>query len=231
MASEVESNADSVTDEHEATCTCGHDELSEEVKQILEVRELYWDNPADFQHDQVPFLGFEVDSKLRPVIENLWIMGLPTDFSCEGYIELTHPELPSADFYAQIVFLRVRDAVRFYALITELFGAGTMFGPEGFTLSAMEGDTDDLFAAGYQHRPDFLSLVHARARAEVRFHPSYLEHFTMVLDDITSVGELDAKRSQLEIAEDLDEAYHEILDVSPEFRELAERGCDCGHEH
>lgn len=231
MANEVEANADSTIDEHEPTCTCGHDELSEEVKEILEVREIYWENPADFGHDQVPFLGFEVDSKLRSIIENLWIMGLPTDFSCEGYVELVHPELPSADFYAQIVFLRVRDAVRFYALITELFGAGTMFGPEGFTLSAMEGDTDDLFAAGYQHRPDFLSLVHARARAEVRFHPAYLEHFTMVLEDITSVGELDAKRSQLEIAEDLDEAYHEILDVSPEFRELAERGCDCGHEH
>lgn len=231
MVDEAEVTTDSITAEHEATCTCGHDELSEEVKQILEVRELYWDNPADFEHDQVPFLGFEVDSKLRPIIENLWIMGLPTDFSCEGYVELVHPDLPSNEFYAQIVFLRAKDAVRFYALLTELFGAGTLFGPEGFTLRAMDGDVQDLIDGGYEGTPEFFRYVHARARGEVTLHPSYLEHLMEVLDDITSVGELDAKRSQLEIAENLDEAYHEILDVSPEFRELAERGCDCGHEH
>lgn len=210
----------------------GHShELSDHQKDILEARDLFWENPADFKHDQVKLFGFEVDSGLRSIIENLWIMGLPTDFSCEGYVELIDPEFPSSSFYSQIVFIRIRDAVRFYGILSEIFGAGTDFGPEGFSLTGLDGDLAGLEAEGYTpDTEEFLSLANARARGEVIFHPDYIDHIREILEGVTTVGDLDAKRSELEFAEDLDDIY-EILDVSPEFRELAERTCDCGHEH
>lgn len=230
MAVEAQNPTVEVSEDEQETHDHSH-ELTEHQQAIIDARELFWDNPADFKHDQVKLFGFEVDSKLKSIIENLWIMGLPTDFSCEGYIELCDDELQSSSFYGQIVFIRIRDAVRFYSILSEIFGAGTDFGPEGFMLTALDGDLAGLEAEGYDpESEEFLSLANARARAEVRFHPDYIEHIREILEGVTTVGDLDAKRSELEFAEDLDDIY-EILDVSPEFRAIAERTCDCGHEH
>jgi len=231
-AAEAPSEPIAASDEDECTCGHAHEELPEDAKIVLQAREVVNSNPEAFCHEQRPFLGFEVDAGMRTLIENLWLMGLPTDFSCQGHTELCHPILESTDYYAQVMFLRVADALAFYSILTELFGAGTVFGPEGFQLIAVDGDFEDLIEENEDSGPDldFLRSVNARARGEVIFHPAYLEHLTVFLDGITSSQELDSKRSLLEVAEDLDEAY-EILGVDPHTRELAERGCDCGEEH
>lgn len=216
----------------EDECTCGHshEELPDEAKVILEARQAVASDPAAFAHEQKRFLGFEVDAGMHTLIENLWLMGLVTEFSCQGHEVLCHPLLHSSDYYAQIMFHRIADATAFFELISKVFGAGTMFGPEGFQLTATDGSYEDPTEDSTESDFDFFQRVNAAARAEVIFHPGYIEHLVDVTDRITSAPELDAKRSLLDVAEDLDEAY-EILGVGEETRTLAERGCDCGEEH
>ena len=234
MANAAEAPSEPIVASDEDECTCGHahEELPDEAKVILEARQAVDSDPAAFAHEQKPFLGFEVDAGIHTLIENLWLMGLPTDFSCQGHEMLCHPMLLSTDYYTQIMFLRVADAMTFYGILTEIFGAGTVFGPEGFQLTAVDGDFEDLIEENEDSGPDldFLRSVNARARGEVILHPSYLEHLTVFLDGITSSQELDSKRALLQVAEDLDEAY-EILGIDENLRELAERDCDCGEEH
>lgn len=231
MANEAEVEIEQPTEDgHGDECSCGYDELPEDAQNILQMREIFDAEPERFSHEQAPFLGFEVDDGLRTIIEDLWVMGLPTDFSCEGYAELCHPLLPNGGFYAQIVFLRVSDATRFYVLLTELFGSGTMFASEGFQLTAMEGYLEDLPEPVLEEAgQELFKASLQRTRGEVLFHPEYLPHIQEVLEHITAAGELDAKRALLDVAEDLDEAY-ETLGLT-EFRELAELDCSCGEEH
>lgn len=217
--------------EEGSSCTCGNcDELPDDAKAVVELRASYDENPDEFSHKQTPFLGFEVDSGIHSIIENVWIMGLPTDFSCEGYPELCHPMLVSSDYYAQIVFLKVADAVRFYGLLTDVFGSGTGFGGEGFFLTSMDGFVEEILAEGEEPGVEYFERAIAKTRGEVRFHPEYIGHLRELLDGITTSGELDGKRALLEVAEDLDEAY-ETLGVDDDLRKLAELECDCGHDH
>ncbi len=219
----VDSEADS---DHAHSCTC--DVLSPEAEAVLDLREAVRleGSPA---HEQLPVLGFTVDSELQSIIENLWIMGMPTDFSCQGDLELCHPEIPSSEYHAQIVFIRVSDGIRFLSMLTETGGAGTGFGAEGFEFAAMDGDLEDIYEAGHdESHPDFAQWAFARARGEVRFHPGYIYY---IGDMLTNAIELNphyrAKRDALRSASNLEEAYEEVLSVSPEFREIAEKSCDC----
>lgn len=217
-------------------CTCDHGSLSPEADAIVELRESFLaaaDNEighvSSGDHAQEPFLGFTVDSKLHSIVKSLWVMGLPTDFSCEGHPELCHPELYNSEFYAQIVFVRLMDGVKFMGLLADIFGTGTMFAPEGFQLTAMDGDLDELEDKGYTDE-EFLLLAKTRGRAEVTFHPEYVEHIEAALSNLMTIEEFDARRSTLEVAEDLDEAY-EILEVPAWIRNRAEKSCDCEHGH
>jgi len=219
-------------DSAESECTCGHEheELPQEAQVILQARMVVDAEPESFAHEQKPFLGFEVDAGIHTLIENLWLMGLPTDFSCQGHLELCHPMLLSSDYFAQVMFLRVSDALTFYSILTDLFGAGTIFGPEGFQLTAAEGEFNDLLEEGKDPDLDFIRATNARARGEVIFHPGYLAPLIDFLDGVTSSQELDSKRALLQVAEDLDEAY-EVLGADADTRRLAELDCDCGEEH
>lgn len=232
MANAAEVPSEPLAESTEEECTCGHshEELPEDAKVILEARDAVASDPASFRHAQKSFLGFEVDEGIHTLIENLWLMGLHTDFSCQGHLELCHPMLLSGDYYAQIMFLRVADALTFYNMLTEFFRAGTVFGPEGFQLTAVDGEFEDLLEEGQEPDLEFFRAANARTRGEVIFHPAYIEHLTVLLDGITGAPELDGKRAILAVAEDLDEAY-EALDVDDDTRRLAELDCDCGEEH
>lgn len=197
--------------------------LPQEVRTILQAREAVDSNPRAFRQPQKSFLGFQVDQGVHTLIENLWLMGIPTDSSFAGYGELCHPTLYSREYFTEISFLRVADAVGFYSLLTQSFGAGTVFGPEGFELTAMDGEFEDLLEDGEEPGLDFYRAANARARGQIRFHPSFVEPLTDLLDGLTNTQDLDAKRALLEVAEDLDEAY-EVLEVNADIRRLAEQG-------
>lgn len=212
--------------DHGDSCSCHV--LSPEAEAVLELRESARLEGVD-PHEQVPFLGFTVDHELQGVIENLWVMGMPTDFSCQGDLELCHPEIPSSDYHAQIVFIRVSDAIRFLSMLTETGGAGTGFGAEGFEFAAMDGDLEDIYEAGHdEDHPDFAQWAFARARGEVRFHPGYIYYIRDLLNNTVELNShYSAKREALRSAPSLEDAYEEALSVSPEFREIAEKSCEC----
>lgn len=209
-------------------------DFSDTLHAILQKRELY-DEGEENPHKQVGFLDFTVDEGIKDIIESLWVLGASTDFSCQGRLELCHDQLPSTEFYTQIVFLKMVDAINFYQLLTANFGAGVVFSPEGFQLNALEGAVDDLedqLTEAECETPslEMLKEFNARTRGEVLFHPGYLDYVQDLLSTLTTEPELDAKRSELYYAEDAEERY-EILNIDERTRRLAARDCGCGETH
>ena len=233
MPSEINNTADMDTklddldfDDHSHS----NEALEAELKRILSAREDFSNDPKILNHDQVPFLGFEVDSKLKEIVSNLWLMGLFTDFSCQGYPELCHPNLEySLDYYAQIIFLDVDAGIRFLTFLTGLLGPGTSFGPDGITLNTLEGDLSDLEAQEISER-ELVERMYSRTRAEVTFHPNFIPIIDEALEHHINTSEFDHVRSLLEFADDLDDAY-KTLHVSDYIRTQAESKCDCGEDH
>lgn len=214
-------------------CDCGCENLPEDAKAVVALREVYHSDHHEAghgqsDHEQVPFLGFEVDSKLRDLIENLWILGMPTDFSCEGHPELLHPLLFGEEYYAQIVFLRIADGIRFFSLITAAYGAGTHYGIEGFNLVALDGDDKSAFPG--ETSQEYADRLNPLARAEVRFHPEYIELIAQIIERETEGYASFVRRRAIDQAKSLDEAYA-ALDIDSELRERAEQECNCGEEH
>lgn len=214
-------------------CDCGCDDLPEDAKAVVSLREVYHSDhhePGHGQsdHEQTPFLGFEVDSKLRELIENLWILDMPTDFSCEGHPELLHPLLFGEEYHAQIVFLRLADGIRFFSLITAAYGAGTNYSIEGFSLVALDGD--DKGALPGETPQEYADRLNPLARAEVRFHPGFIEPIAEIIDrEAEGYGHF-VRRKAMNLAKTPDEAYA-ALGIDSEIRERAELVCDCGHDH
>ena len=214
-------------------CDCGCESLPEDAKAVAELREVYHSDhhePGHGQsdHEQASFLGFEVDSKLRELIENLWILDMPTDFSCEGHPELLHPLLFGEDYHAQIIFLRLADGIRFFSLITAAYGAGTNYSIEGFSLVALDGDDKGtLFGENPQEYADRLNPL---ARAEVRFHPKFIEPIAEIIDREAEGYSSFVRRRAINLAANLDAAYA-ALGIDSELRERAEQECNCGEEH
>jgi len=217
----------------EHDCDCGCENLPEDAKAVVALREAYHSDHHEAghgqsDHEQVPFLGFEVDSKLRDLIENLWILNMPTDFSCEGHPELLHPMLFGEEYHAQIVFLRLADGIRFFSQITAAYGAGTHYGIEGFNLVALDGDDKSTLPG--ETSQEYADRLNPLARAEVRFHPEYIQLIAEVIDREAEGYVSFVRRRAINHAKSLDEAYT-ALGIDTELRERAEQECNCGEEH
>ena len=230
---EFDGNDLEIEDDSTHSCECGCEDLPEDAKAVVALREAYHSDHHELghgesDHEQVSFLGFEVDSKLREIIEDLWILGMPTDFSCEGHPELLHPILFGEEYHAQIVFLRLADGIRFLSLITAAYGAGTNYSIEGFNLVALDGD--DKNALPGETPQKYADRLNPLARAEVRFHPEFIEPISHILaDESASYSNLVLRRA-INHAKSPDEAYA-ALGIDSELRERAELACNCGHEH
>lgn len=203
-------------------------ETKEEIVKVLKDREVYYSDPSAFQHEKVDFLDFTVDKGIQSVIEALWVVGAPTDFSCQGHNELCHRDLQNTDFYSQVVFLKVNHAINFYSLLTSNFGSGSIFSEEGFILNALDGYSEDIDTLN--PTPEMVQEFNDRTRGEVLFHPAYLPLVRDLLDSVTSRSDFDAKRSELMYVESIDEAY-ELLEVDDKTRKLAARHCSCPEDH
>jgi len=174
----------------------------------------------DSEHLKVPFLGFDVDEKMARIIESLWVLGMPTHSSCEGFPELCHRYLPSnGDYYARILFARVADAARFFVLISEAAGVGETYTDEPFELKPVlpsyleEGEEEELY--------EFIERSNAASRGEVRFHPEYLEEIEELLSRLVGESPYAERLKALRKSAAVDGAY-EVLGVSGEVRHEAE---------
>jgi len=172
------------------------------------------------EHLKLPFLGFDVDKKMAVIIESLWVLGMPTHSSCEGFPELCHRYLPSNDtYYARTLFARVADAARFLVLISEVAGVGETYTDEPFELKPVlpsyleEGEDEELY--------EFIERSNAASRGEVRFHPEYLEEIEELLSRLVEKPPYAEKLKALRTVTTADEAY-EVLDISAEVRREAE---------
>jgi len=174
----------------------------------------------DSEHLKVPFLGFDVDKRVARIIESLWVLGLPTHSSCEGFPELCHRYLPSnGDYYARILFARVADAARFFVLISEAAGVGETYADEPFELKPVlpsyleEGEEEELY--------EFIERSNAASRGEVRFHPEYLEEIEEFLSRLVERPPYAERLNTLRESTAVDDAY-EALGIGGEVRQEAE---------
>lgn len=176
------------------------------------------------RHEQVSFLGFDVDKKLLGVIEGLWILGMPTHSSCEGHPELCHRDLVLNErYYARVIFELVADAARFFSMVSEALGVGETYTDEPFQLKAVlpayleEGDpdTEELY--------EYIERSNAATRGEVFFHPEYIVEIEELLRKLIAEPPYVEKLKALSSAETTDETYS-ALGISDDVRLEAERG-------
>lgn len=175
------------------------------------------------EHLRVSFLGFDVDKKMTGIIESLWVLGMPTHSSCEGFPELCHRDLSfNDDYYTRILFARVADAARFFVLISEAAGVGETYTDEPFELVTVlpayleEGDpeTEELY--------EYIERSNAASRGEVRFHPEYLDDIEELLGRLVGESPYAERLEALTKSKFVDEAY-EALGISDDVRLEAER--------
>lgn len=213
----------------EIACECGeqHPEIPEEIKAIIAGRQELRNNPGEFQHEQVPFLDFSVDKALEQLITNLWVMDMPTHYSCQGYEGLCHHNLTNnREFHAEIIFQRISDGIQFVKIFSEIFGSGEAFDGNGIRFTALEGDLADLDPEELGPE-NYVKEMHRRTRGVVAFNPQFIALFSEALDHyISSTPELEDRRSMLEVAEDADDAYS-ILEIDDFVREQTKTICSC----
>lgn len=225
----VEENEHSATGHSNATCNCGepHPEIPEDVMAIIVEREKLREAPEEFIHERVPLLGFEVDAALEQLVTNLWIIDMPVDHSCQGYSELCHINLRNnQEYHTNLHFMRANDGMQFFKIFTEIFGSGAAFDGTGISLTNTDGDLSELDPEKLGSE-EYVRQMIAMTSAELSFNPEFVIPIVDALDNyISSTPVLEDRRSMLEVAEDLDDAYS-ILEVDDSIREQAEAWCSC----
>ena len=216
-------------DDTEDACDCGesHPEIPEDVMAIIVERERLREVPEEFNHERVPVLGFEVDAALEQLVTNLWIIDMPVDHSCQGYPELCHFNLRNnQEYHSSLHFMRANDGIQFFKIFTEIFGSGAAFDGTGVSVTNTDGDLSELDPEKLGPE-DYVKQMIAMTSAEVTFHPDFVAPIVDALDNyISNTPLLEDRRSMLEVAEDLDDAYS-ILEVNDSIRERAEAWCSC----